>query len=100
MSSKFLSEDVKHPLMSTVRHKKWWTVLRCLVSIIGFECFDLVNILNKTKVYSLFVLNSLLLVDTFSPQEGGGGVRFEFSLGQQNKLNNVLFCRTQENSSM
>ncbi len=77
--------------MSTVRHKKWWTVLRCLVSIIGFECFDLVDILNKTNVYSLFVLNSLLLVDTFFPQERSGGVRFEFSLGQQNKLNNVLF---------
>lgn len=41
MGSKFFSEDAKHPLMSTVRHKKWWTVLRCLVSIIGFECFDL-----------------------------------------------------------
>jgi hypothetical protein len=86
--------------MSTVRHKKWLTVLRCLGSIIGFECFDLVHILNKTNVHSLFVLNSLLLVDTFFPQEGSGGVRFEFSLGQQNKLNIVLFVENKKHSSM
>ncbi len=59
MGSKFFSEDVKHPLMSTVRHKKWWTVLRCLVSIIGFECFDLVHILNKTKVCVLCLCSIL-----------------------------------------